>query len=177
MTRRAIFAVDPGGSTGVAWGIFQDDAETVKVSMRERTHSDSVTFSSGRVEGKNPAKFQAIIREHVGNVIEYFNWFVAEAYMPEYERDGLPLEFVCEHFVLTPSPRHKPGVEGIFPAFLVGALIQAMDVEEIILQTASTGMKWNVRKHLDAYDAWIVGKEHERSAFAHIAGRLHSVLR
>lgn len=86
------------------------------------------------------------------------------------------VEFGVEHFVLTGGVVHKPGVEGIFPAFLVGAILASID-DQIFLQTASTGMKWHKPKFHKSYGTWIRGKEHEREAWAHVAARLHKVLR
>lgn len=166
---RAIFAVDPGGSTGVAWGLFDDTAETVKDAMRSRTMSGSATVHCGRVEGSKQ-EIQRIVRRQVDEIDQIFVDFTREL---DGAKGAPDLEIVAEHFVLTAAPHHKPGVEGIFPAFLLGALmITWQDEEEIILQTASTGMKWNHRKYHDSWTTWIRGREHERAAFAHIGARL-----
>ena len=56
-------------------------------------------------------------------------------------------------------------------------LLVASIYDEIFLQTASMGMKWHQRKFHESYNTWIRGKEHEREAWAHVAARLHKVLR
>lgn len=176
--RLAIFSCDPGPSTGLAWGICDLTADTVVDSMSNRELSGSRTIGlPRRIEGMSPVEVQEAIRHTTSQVISEWSKFVAVG-IEEYARDGdVEIEFVCEHFILTGGRGHKPGVEGIFPAFLIGALVGQMPEEDLILQTASTGMKWNTRDHLTRYKAWIVGKEHERAAFAHMAARLHARLR
>lgn len=176
MPRLAIFSVDPGGSTGVAWGIVNLRADTVVDAMRERTHDGSTTITAGRIEKLKSWPFQQAVRYQVKTIMELYDQFLAE-FLRESRHGDIDIEFVCEHFILTGGPaRHKPGIEGIFPAFLVGALIQAHE-DEVILQSAGVGMKWNTRQHLDRYAAWIRGREHERAAFAHMAARVHSSIR
>lgn len=177
VNRLAIFSCDPGGATGIAWGIVDLRSETVVEAMTERTHSGSATIGAGRIEKMKPPQFQEAIRKQVGDIQKFWDRFVTE-FMYEYDRHGdIDVEFVCEHFVLTGGRGHKPGIEGIFPAFMVGALIMANPDETLILQTASKGMKWNKRDHLTAYNAWVVGREHERAAFAHFAARVHERIR
>lgn len=168
---RAIFAVDPGGSTGVAWGVFNDKADTVVDAMSNRELSGSTTIHLHRIEGSTPAAIIANIRNQTAEVSKLWSRFLLD--LPQ---GAMQIDFVLEHFVLTSAPHHKPGVEGIFPAFLVGSILWEVSPEPVILQTAGKGMKWNKRPHLERYDAWIIGKEHERAAFAHIAARLHDVL-
>ena len=175
MTRRlAIFACDPGGSTGLAWGIVDLRADTVIEAMANRTHSGSDTITYGRIEKLKSDKFQEAVILQVDHIMSHWDRFLDE-YMSEYEKHGdIDIEFVCEHFVLTGGQaRHKPGVEGIFPAFLIGALINRIYPDTLVLQTAGMGMKWNKRDHLTRYNAWVRGREHERAAFAHMAARMH----
>jgi hypothetical protein len=177
LNRKAIFAVDPGGSTGVAWGIVDMRSDTVVEAMSTRTHSGSATITVGRIERMTPKQFQKAVRDQVYAIQRLWEKFTSDA-LCEFDKHGdVEIEYVIEHFVLTGGAYHKPGVEGIFPAFMVGALIMVNPAEEIILQTAGKGMKWNTRAHLTRYDAWIVGREHERAAFAHKAARIHDQLR
>jgi hypothetical protein len=167
---RGIFCVDPGGTTGVAWGVFDDRAESVATAMLERQDSGSETIHHGRVEGSSQ-DIQDIIRNQTADIWELWERFWTDT------RDLENVDFVVEHFVLTNSPHgHKAGVEGIFPAFMVGAIIEMLPVQ-IILQTASQGMRYHTRKFHTMYGTWITGREHEREAWAHVAARLHAVLR
>lgn len=173
---RALFVVDPGASTGVAWAIVDDEADTVADAMFHRFYSGSATVHEGKIEKAGGLEFQKIIRSQVHEIVNLWESFCDEV-MVQINKHGGTIEVVAEHFVLTPSPHHKPGVEGIVPAFLIGALIEALPEEEIIFQTAAKGMRLNNQQKLRGYDAWIVGKEHERAAFAHMAARLFDVLR
>jgi hypothetical protein len=175
--RRAIFWVDPGGTTGVAWGIFDDRADTVIESMQTRTHSGSATIHHGRIEKAPTGILQGIIRKQVKDISTLFDKFLDDA-MKEYSKHGdVEIEFCVEHFVLTAGKQHRPGVEGIFPAFMIGAIVREFSDEEILFQTAAKGMKWHTRAYHTKYNTWVVGKEHEREAWAHVAARLHEVLR
>jgi hypothetical protein len=177
MSRRAIFCVDPGGTTGVAWGIFDTRAESVIHAMQTRTDDGSTSIHLGRIEGVTPRALQKIIRDQVASILSIWDRFVSEA-MYQFDRHGdVDIEFVAEHFVLTGGSHHKPGVEGIFPAYMLGALIEGTNSEEIILQTASTGMRFDNREFHTKYGTWVVGKPHEREAWAHVAARMHKILK
>lgn len=171
MSQRAIFCVDPGGTTGVAWGVFDDRADTVAESMRNRKMSGSATIFHGQPEEVGVMGFQDLVCQHINDLEDLWWPFVGSV-----GKAVETIDFVVEHFVLTGGVQHRPGVDGIFPAFLVGAILVTFD-DEITLQTAGVGMKWHKRKFHESYNTWIVGKEHEREAWAHVAARLHNVLR
>lgn len=167
----SIFAIDPGGSTGVAWGTFDERSDTVKHAMTNRIDSGSATVHRGRVEGTDD--LPVIINRQTLDI-----WDLWEKFKKDYEGIVDTSYIVVEHFVLTPRQYHKPGVEGIFPAFMIGAICECFaGLHDIHLQTASAGLRFNDRKFHQMYGTWIAGKEHERAAWSHVAAHLHKILR
>lgn len=154
-----IFAVDPGGSTGVAWGVFNLRQPLVKDAMRYRKDSDSATIT-GTEQQQIP--------------------LIADMWYNFNEREGRN-ELVIEDFVLRPGI-HKPGKEGISPvrygwglAGYLWGLNDEIGNPKIVWQSPSKGMRYNERQMLENWHAWIVGREHERAAFAHVGARLMDI--
>lgn len=172
---RGIFWFDPGKSTGIAWGIFDLKSKTVADAMRDKLCSGSVTVPTSGHTMDDAA-------EHARAIWAHWSTFkrvcVQQGLM---EPDAMVLG--AEHFIL--HSMHSKGVEGIFPAYVLGAFEgyrqglfdgyrprKLRHYTPLILQTASVGMKYNNQKFLKGWDAWVVGKEHERAAFAHIGAYL-----
>lgn len=162
---RGIFAIDPGGSTGVAWGIFNERESTAGVAVLNRLHSGSAT-TTGSEEDQAIALFdlwQEFKRRcvHVGRL------------EPEW------VDLVIEDFILRPG-QHAGGKTGIMSA-RVGWAFQGYrlgrankferdkHISKAIWQPPSAVRH---EQRLKKMDAWIRGREHERSAFCHVYERL-----
>lgn len=162
MSRIGIFSMDPGGHTGISWGIYDLRAGLVKDCMRSRKHSDSVT-----IEGDEYEQLDLTLLLYDGFREVCFD-------------DGVNCELVIEDFSLLPGS-HTPGKEGISPVrhawVFVGYLLCRDSRPNVIWQLPGVGMRYNTRQMLTNWDAWIVGKEHERSAFAHAGARLMKILK
>lgn len=170
---KGIFAIDPGGSTGLAWAIVDETSPTVADAMRKRIDRGSATVTGPEIEQARE------ILQH---------WLSFKRQCVQYrllEPDWLDL--VCEDFILTPG-RHKPGKEGISPVRVqwafegyrrsrADAWRRPYHYNEMILQPPSAAMRFNHRKLLDSWDAWVVGRPHERQAQCHVGLRIMRTLR
>lgn len=176
MNNRGIFFFDPGVSTGMAWGVFDLKSETVIDAMKNRINSGSNTFTTSGHSLQDAVAQAQMIFKHYSHFKRECIW------------QGLmdPDWIICgaENFILRPG-MHTPGLEGIFPAYILGAFDgyrhglyekhrprAARHLSPLVLQPAAMGMKFCNQKHLRSWDAWIVGRQHERSAFAHIGAYL-----
>ena len=174
---RAIFSVDPGESTGVAWAVLNDGRNTMALSsMASRSHSASKTLSG-------PVSAQ--IREL------YWLWVMFKRRaVNDLRIKPEDVDLVFEEFVLRPGA--TPGRSTTAPERVAwgfeGYRMSHADLyrergralpkhyTEINWQLASSAARFNNQQILKQLDAWVVGKEHERSAFAHMLLRLNIVL-
>jgi hypothetical protein len=167
-----IFSLDPGGKSGLAWGIF-DPTASLADALANGLHKGSAT-----AEGDEYDQIRAITEEWT----RFYRMCVNECCM-----DPEAVEFICEDFVQRPnssggkegqSPiRIMWGVEGYRmgrAAEFKGRARSKVKIyaPRMILQHPSQASALGTRKRLESWDCWVVGREHERSAFAHIAVRL-----
>jgi hypothetical protein len=174
---RGIFALDPGGSSGLAWGIFDVSPNTpVAESLKKGQHKGSTT-----IEGEEHDQIEAIFEVwarfyatcvHVGCL------------------DPTEVEFVSEDFVQRPgssggkegnSPiRVMWGVEG----YRMGRAAEfkgrkksksRVHAPRMILQMPGDASSFGTSARLKEWDCWVVGREHERSAWKHIGLRVAKV--
>jgi hypothetical protein len=155
-----IFAVDPGGHTGVAWGAFPLDANLVKDAMVGRICAHSVTIT-----GNEPDQIEQLVALYAEFLIKLFDEKITRS------------DLVIEDFSLTPGS-HTPGKEGISPVRYAWGFVgylwgqQGINHPPVNWQLPSNAMRYNSRKFHDSYNTWVKGREHERAAWAHIAARL-----
>jgi hypothetical protein len=163
--------MDPGGHTGLAWGIFD-----VTVSVGDALEN-AIDRGSATIEGDEYAQITAIADLWTS----FYRRCIREGCMePE------SVEFVSEDFVQRPggsggkegqSPiRILWGVEG----YRMGRAAEFKGRKDskakvfaprVILQHPSLGSHVT-SKRLREYGCWVVGREHERSAWKHIIVRL-----
>jgi hypothetical protein len=148
----------------MSWGIYDMKAGLVKDCMRKRKFSGSVTIIGDEVV-------------QLAQMLTHYDDFVELC-----DDEEIRCELVIEDFSLVPGS-HTPGKEGISPvryAWVLVGYLWARDkslAPEVIWQLPGVGMRYNTRQMLTNWDAWIVGKEHERAAFAHAGARLHRILK
>lgn len=178
---RAIFALDPGGSSGLAWGVFDTSPDlTVAEAMRSRLHADSTTVVGDEYE-------------QIKLIATFWMTFYRECV---YERllDPQAVEFVCEDFVQRPGPT-PGGKEGQSPIRIMwgvegyrmgradefkGRKINSkarIHAPRMILQLPSDSSAYGTKQRLKDWNCWVVGREHERSAWKHVALRVARIQR
>jgi len=179
MLNRAIFALDPGGSTGVAWGIFAMGS-TLDETLKSKMFSGSDTL-----EGQERCQIRKIAMLWMAFYRECVN---------DHSMDPTMVEFVCEDYVarhegksgreLTSPERIAWGVEGYrmgrgdeWMAKPGRRKNRELHVPPMILQLPSQASTLGTSKRLREWGVWVVGREHERSAWKHVALRLATLLK
>jgi hypothetical protein len=164
----AVMAIDPGGSTGVAWGVFHDDAETVQEAI-------SGKFCTGQ------RTYEGYPRQQVNDICRlwrrlYMEWVFGLGIAPE------DCHMVIEDIII--SPTTPPGKD-VKQAIEIGRGIyyyrlgSAHEHERwncgwvppvrVSWQTPAQASSFARKERLKDWGVWIRGKEHERSAWKHIA--------
>lgn len=156
-----VFSVDPGGTSGIGWGVF-DPSLPFEEMLAKRTRHGS-------------AEIRGEYNNQVRATCTLYNQFVT----------NIPLSpgdiwFICEDFV--PYGGGVGGKEGISPAFLIGGIegyrmgqYDALKrrgekpLPPLILQTAGQAKGYATNARLKEWDIWVVGSDHKRSAWQHIA--------
>jgi hypothetical protein len=167
----AVFGQDPGGHTGVAWGVFKLDLLDLGEIMRTRSYS-----SQEEVTGDE--------YDQIKDITDLWQKFARTAVF----QAGVPhsrVYYVCEDFVLRPGP-NVGGKEGTSPERIMWGVegyrlgqadqwnrmrrgrARKVVVPRMILQQPSQAKTFATGRRLREWDAWVVGKEHARSAWQHI---------
>jgi len=165
----AVFGQDPGGTTGVAWGMFDLDLPDHGMVMRNREYSDQRQITGDE-------------RHQIRSITRYWSRFFKG--VVRYGVHHKRVYFVCEDFTLradtgagkeyTSPERIMWGVEGYrmgmadaWHGSLRGQQRQVI-MPEMIMQQPSQAATYGTKDRLNQWDCWIVGKEHCRSAWSHI---------
>jgi hypothetical protein len=170
---RGIFCVDPGASTGVAWGILNEKDETAIKAVSERMYSSSLTL-------------QGTEQEQIRDLYAFWTGF-KKSCVQGHCMEPETIDLVIEDFVLFPG--EKPGrattiAERVAWGF-EGYRMAMFDhwrarwpkhYTPISWQMSGAANRFTKREILTQADAWIRGKEHERSAFAHMILRTNVLM-
>ena len=175
---RGILCIDPGESTGVAWGIVNDKHRgRAYEAVAERLHSDSVT-----IQGEEAAQIRTLY--HVWT--DFKKFCVHTALL-----DPQSVDLVVEDFVLFPG--EKPGRATTAPERIAwgfeGYRMAQADMyrdrgrslpkhySPILWQKSAAASRFfKDRALMTQAGIWIRGKEHERSAFGHLLLRTNVLL-
>ena len=163
--RIGIFAVDPGGATGLAWAIVNPKLSSIDNCLLKRTHFGSIT-----IEGDARKQFKEIAQLWEGFSRACLNLGVESKYI-------FP---VCEDFVYAPGVNYEGdsaristqiiwGFEGFRHGRAFGGRGLAAKVPAMYLQTASQAKGYVTNARLKEWGLWVVGRDHERSANQHLA--------
>lgn len=170
---RAIFCIDPGGQTGIASAIVDDRQDTALDAVRDRAHSFSTTL-----KGSTPDQIRAL----------YIHWveFKRRA-VQQLLLDPTWIDLVIEDFALWPGER--PGKDTTAPERVAwgfeGYRMACRDnyrkawpkhYTEICWQQSGAAYRFKNRDMLTRANAWIPGRDHERSAFAHMILRTNIIM-
>lgn len=172
---KALFCVDPGGHTGVASGIVDESERRAIEAVRKRIHGLSATIT-----GPEPEQIRAL----------YKMW---SDFKTKCVRVGLmdpkDVELIMEDFNLR-GGQVVAGKEGTSPeriawgfeGYRMGRYDQwrrqhkLAHYSPIIWQQPSSAHRYSNRNILREADAWIVGKQHERSAYGHMIFRVNTLM-
>lgn len=172
MPETGIFSVDPGGHTGTAWGIFETKKKTVADALATRRAEGSTTY-----EGE--------WWKQVAEISETWRGFLKFCVREE----GLAparVEFVCENFIQIPGLT-AGGQDSTLPLLIIGGIYGyrlgelaewerngngPVAVPSMILQPAGQASTYATGPRLREWGLWVRGREHERSAWKHIALRV-----
>jgi hypothetical protein len=164
----AVMAIDPGGHTGVAWGVFHDDAKMVKEAIDGK-------FCTGQ------RTFEGHPRQQVNDISRlwrrlYVEWVFGLGVDPK------NCYMVIEDIII--GPNTPPGKD-VKNAIEIGRGIyyyrlgSAHEHERwncgwvppviVYWQTPASAAGFARKERLKDWGVWIRGKEHERSAWKHIA--------
>lgn len=154
--RIGVFANDPGGKTGLAWAILDPGLGDIGEVLRGKRVAGSMTIGGD-------------VRSQVKATVEAW-----DAFRDVCTRRGIPddrIWYVCENFVLRPG-QTAGGVDSTLPLALIWGIEgyrmgRGMDLTPVVLQEATTAL--SLKRWLRDWGCWIVGKEHERSAWCHLA--------
>ena len=159
-----IFSMDPGGSTGLAWAVVAPDLRLAADAMKNRMKAGSTTITGEPMEQAKPI------------------WKLWEEFKRECVVKGLlppeNVHIVSEEFVLSPmgaaSGRNATMPERVmwaFEGYRTGrhdTYRKTKHFSPLVLQRSGAANRYNSQKMLKPVDAWIRGREHERSALAHM---------
>jgi hypothetical protein len=167
-----IFSVDPGGHSGVAWGIFDTSPKTIAGALATKRADGSETYEGDW-------------HKQVAEISEQWRTFLKTCVHEE----GLSpeqVEFVCENFIQIPGLT-AGGTDSTLPLLIIGGIygyrLGALAEWErnengpaaapsMILQLAGQASTFATGQRLREWGLWVRGREHERSAWKHVALRI-----
>jgi len=167
-----VFGCDPGGATGLAWGIFNPHAKGgVAEALKTKQCDGSTTI-------KGDARYQ--IREIARMWQAFYTVCVRTGQLPPEN-----VWLVMEDFIYKPGTVYGGDSSEISTAIIWGVEgyrlgtkdewtkhrrgAFATSMPDVILQTAGEAKGFCTNERMKEFGIWVRGKEHERSAWAHIA--------
>jgi hypothetical protein len=168
---KGLFCVDPGVHTGVAWAVVDIDKDTAAEAMRQRQYTRSSTLEGDPVD-------QA--QQLFGEWWRFTCTCLAAGLGPD------DIELIMEDFVLRAGP-HAGGKDGTAPERIAWAFEgyragrhdthrKLKSLHPTIWQQPGAAATFKSRPRLTKAGCWIVGAEHERSAFSHMMLRVNTLM-
>jgi len=169
MSNIGVFCCDPGGHSGVAWAILDPSAAT-EAALQNRQNAGSTTVSGdARTQVNELAQlwqsfFRACVRsclepKDVYCVFEDFIYNPANTYGGDPAKISTQIIWAFEGFRLGCEYQWKvdnPGRKRVLRPALV-------------LQPAGQASSYATNDRLRMWGLWVKGREHERSAYRHMA--------
>ena len=165
-----VFCCDPGGATGLAWAILDPHARGgVAEALRTRMHAGSTTITGDE---------RTQIREVASLWGSFYSACVRNACLPP-ER----IWPVFEDFIIRPGETGGGKEMSIstsiiwgFEGYRIGRRDEwrehkrgPIHMPQLVLQPAGQASTYATNPRLKDWDCWVVGREHERSAYRHMA--------
>ena len=164
MKEVGVFGVDPGGATGLAWGVFDPGSGSIAEVLQHRSHTGSLT-----VEGDE--------RTQIRLIAGAWQRFYKECIDADLEHTQI--WFVCEDYIYTAGNTYGGDSAGISTSLIWGvegyrmgiadAKRGSLPIPTMVLQTAGNAKGFVTSQRLKDWGIWVVGKDHERSAWQHVA--------
>lgn len=165
-----IFSCDPGGATGLAWGIFDPFAQGGMAEVIATRMNDG----SATVTGDERTQ----IREVSELWLAFYRQCVRSACLPPGQ-----VRFVCENFIIKPGQTGGGKDMSISTSIIWGVegyrMGRADEWKEhrrgklvmppMVLQLANQASTYATNQRLKDWNLWVKGREHERSAWRHVA--------
>lgn len=190
MTGIGIFAIDPGGKTGLCYGWFNDEADSVASALRRARRKGSIR---GEELSGEP--------HHQAYVIAERWWEFKYKSNVEYGMQLDDIHIVCERFdarqrnfdpasylviggllTMLAEPRDGRGIVTVFDKKTDDKIIKTVcgpagEVADMpSFQHAANAKSFFDKQRMLRADAWFIGSEHVRDAAKHLALKLSEVL-
>lgn len=172
---RGIWCCDPGGSSGVAWGIIDETRPRAIDAVAARLSGGSATIT-----GEVPAQVRAL----------FLSWIRFKSTCVNVGLlDPANVDLVMEDFILRGGPV-VAGRSGTLPLSIAwgfeGYRMGRRDewakshklshYTPITWQQPGAAARFGNKSILQDSDAWVKGREHERTAFSHMLLRANAVM-
>lgn len=151
--RFGVFALDPGGSSGLAWGVVQEAGSVAeRIAAMESAGTATVSDPDWLEQAKQIAARWRTFRD-------------------DCQAQGILAYYVCEDFILT----HLGSSDrtGLYPVWIgaatVGILSGSGEPVDVWWQQPSVAKTYATDERLKRWGLWVRGKEHERDACRHLA--------
>lgn len=195
---RAIFSVDGGNATGLAWGIFDETSKSVEAAIAGRLHAGSATLNHKVTRDRK----KHYVNTHTGavhvdpledmaQVTAIYKMFTRfKTFAVRYcLMDPADVELVLEDFILMPGS-HSGGKDGVASIRIAWGVVgyqagvaaeyahrhRNLHISNPIWQPPSA-MSYATDERLKRWGIWIPGRDHERAAWRHIAFRLNKLIK
>lgn len=187
---RGIFAIDGGNATGLAWGVFDEQAKSLAAAIDpEETGSYTINrYTKRKGEARVYPDGLLSDQEQGAEIIARFMKFKSDCVHGRGLQPG-QVDLIIEDFILLPG-QHAGGRDGVASvriAWLVAGWQLGMATEYArrhkklhvshpIWQTPSVMGKVK-DDQLKRLGLWIPGRDHERAAMKHIVARLDKLIK
>ena len=164
-----IFANDPGGTTGLAWGIFNPHADSIEEAIATRLHSGScdITGDAPTQIREIASIWQSFYRTcvNVGRLPVENVLYIAEDFVPAGGAVGGESQAISLA-VLWGVEGYRMGQADEFKRLKRGAVVHC---QPVVRQLASHAKGFGTGPRLKTWGVWVKGSDHQRSAWSHIA--------
>lgn len=173
-----VFSVDPGGQTGLTWGIFNPHAGSIEKILESRLETGSKTVTGDE---------RTQIRDVASTWAAFYSGCVRSALLPPDH-----VWYVCEDYIYAPGVNYEGDSAKISTALIWGIEGYRMGradefknkrgrkeiyMPTMVLQSAGMAKSYATKARMQEWGMWERGhggkREHEFSALQHLVFFLH----